>query len=165
MSGIDEARASRSCSTCRSRKRKCTREIPKCSLCSRYDKICDYSDDLSGSQLGHPPKEVVVPTNRTMVASKSQEGNRTSSPSYTESSTDQHLISLHRQQSAAPPSTFPSLFFLDSPAFEYGKYTIEKPLLVLPDAYLCHLGDSAETQNSMKRFFTTVHSWFPIGTA
>ncbi|TGO26391.1 hypothetical protein BPAE_0060g00060 [Botrytis paeoniae] len=109
----------------------------------------------------YPPKEVTAPTNRAIGASRSQEGNGIS-PSYTESSTDQHLISLHRHQSAAPSSTFPSLFFLDSRAFEYGKYTIEKPLIVLPNEYLCYLGDSAETQNSMNRFFATVHSWFPI---
>ena len=60
------------------------------------------------------------------------------------------------------PSSFPSLFFLDSNAFEYERFQIQAPHVKVPPGALTALGNSAELREMIEYYFSTVHSYFPI---
>ncbi|KAI7190102.1 hypothetical protein KC352_g21796 [Hortaea werneckii] len=67
------------------------------------------------------------------------------------------------QQPAWPaPSSFPSLFFLDSSAFEYERFQIQMPHIRVPSGALAALGSSAELRFMIENFFSSVHTYFPI---
>ncbi|KAH8586621.1 hypothetical protein B0O99DRAFT_644030 [Bisporella sp. PMI_857] len=48
--------ARRSCLRCRSQKRKCDREFPKCSVCIRLEKDCKYAEPISPQSMTASPK-------------------------------------------------------------------------------------------------------------
>ena len=75
------------------------------------------------------------------------------------------LSSVVPQGQQAPwpaPSTFPSLFFLDSNAFEYERFQVQTPYIKVPPGALSALGNSAELRGMIENYFVTVHAYFPI---
>lgn len=163
MPETDQTRTTRqSCGTCRKRKRKCTKELPKCALCIRYDKPCDYSEDLRENQIDRLQRTVTELAGR-LETTRSEQRVRGATPSPIPTNLPNPEISEHSQPTAFV-SRFPPLFFLDSAAFEYKKYTVEKPFISLPGEYLRYLGNSVQMSTTAEKFFGTVHTWFPIGT-
>jgi hypothetical protein len=59
-------------------------------------------------------------------------------------------------------STFPSLYFLDSNAFEYERFQINPPYIRVPPGALGALGSAAELRDMIEHYFATVQSYFPI---
>ncbi|KAH7348393.1 putative fungal-specific transcription factor [Rhexocercosporidium sp. MPI-PUGE-AT-0058] len=127
--------AEHACTSCRSRKRKCDKLLPTCSLCTRKSLTCSYT-----TRAGHdasPPPPYLTPT-------------FTLSPAH---------------QSAASTSTrntFPPVFFLDSKIFQLSQ--LEIPTLSIPTpAYLPPLiGEFNTWRSTAANFFDTVHRWLPI---
>ena len=60
------------------------------------------------------------------------------------------------------PSSFPSLFFLDSNAFTYERFQIQAPYVRVPPGALTALGSSGELREMIEHYFATVHTYFPI---
>lgn len=60
------------------------------------------------------------------------------------------------------PSTFPSLFFLDSEAFDYERYQIQPPYVKVPPGALSALGNSTELRQMIEQYFETVQTYFPM---
>jgi hypothetical protein len=62
----------------------------------------------------------------------------------------------------AKPSTFPTMFFLDSEAFNYARASIPKPMISVPGEVLSLLGSAADIQDLCGNFFLTIHTWLPF---
>ncbi|KAI9764835.1 MAG: hypothetical protein M1840_007981 [Geoglossum simile] len=61
-----------------------------------------------------------------------------------------------------PASLYAPLLFLDSDAYDYGRFTIPKPRMLVPPEILETLGDIGEVQAIIDTYFLTVHTWMPI---
>jgi Fungal specific transcription factor domain len=61
-----------------------------------------------------------------------------------------------------PASLYAPLLFLDSDAYDYGKFTIPKPRMLVPPEILDALGDIGELRAIIDTYFLTVHTWMPI---
>lgn len=60
------------------------------------------------------------------------------------------------------PTTFPSMFFLDSDAFEYDRFHVQMPYVKVPPGALTALGSSAELREMIELYFATIHTYMPI---
>ncbi|KAI9704054.1 MAG: hypothetical protein M1820_005676 [Bogoriella megaspora] len=60
------------------------------------------------------------------------------------------------------PSPFPSLFFLDSHDFTYGRFTVQRPHMTVPQDILDLIGDHAATMDLLEKYFANTHRWMPI---
>ncbi|KAI9785945.1 MAG: hypothetical protein M1839_008211 [Geoglossum umbratile] len=63
---------------------------------------------------------------------------------------------------SSPASLYAPLLFLDSDAYEYGRFTIPKPRMPVPSEVLETLGDIGEVQSIIDTYFLTVHTWMPM---
>ncbi|KAK7219015.1 hypothetical protein V2G26_007018 [Clonostachys chloroleuca] len=140
--------AVRACVACRKQKRKCTREVPECSLCSKNGRPCEYA---VGSRAAPYPEE------RSRVAPRIQ--NPTIMPF------DSAVEAPSSNESTAPgllpgENHFPALFFLDSSYFQQTKSLLQMPTLELPPEF-----DSINAQTNMHDvdvYFNSIHTFLPI---
>lgn len=178
------ALAPQACQNCRKQKRKCDKALPVCGLCSRIGRICDYSIE---SQAAAPSSEEFASlrqkvadleslltrtaTNNHSATSNGSNGgvvvgsNGSWGNGLSNGSSPANLLSPSPQsnQCAWPgPSTFPSLFFLDSEAFEYERFQIQAPYVRVPPGALTALGSSTELRQMIEHYFETVQTYFPI---
>jgi Fungal Zn(2)-Cys(6) binuclear cluster domain len=146
MTDTRPAVSTRACLTCRQQKRKCTKEIPECSLCRKNKRHCDY--------------ETGYPVNDSQVLS----GLSTSSSSTLPFPGDS-FSSLSGVTAPVPtPAGLPPLFFLDSMYFQQARnlpWAI--PRLNPPPELLGHFRGQSQVQFNVDVYFTSVHSFFPIG--
>ncbi|KAF5011212.1 hypothetical protein FDECE_2666 [Fusarium decemcellulare] len=123
--------ATRACSTCRRGKRRCTKEIPTCSLCRKNGKQCDYGT------VGSPATDSESPIQRP---SNSHPPNRASQSTL--------FVAPPPPPSFTVPvpanRDFPALFFLDSSYFELHKHSLEKQRLNLPQELIGRLSGQAQ---------------------
>ncbi|KAK4541915.1 hypothetical protein LTR36_007279 [Oleoguttula mirabilis] len=161
------------CASCRKQKRKCDKLLPRCSLCQRIGRSCDYSDD---SRAPVPSTEEFMTLRQEVAELKNLLSGSvaTARSNGTSSSGNEHsdltmsngspadILSAPGQPVWPGPSSFPSFFFLDSNAFEYERFQIQSPHVRVPPGALTALGNSAELRAMIEDFFGTVHTYFPI---
>lgn len=161
----------------RKQKRKCNKQLPRCELCQRIGRTCDYSDD-SRASLPSPEdfsalrQEVAelktllagaAATAQSNGSSNGTSGNFSSSGPLGAISSPTTVLSPLNDHPAWPgPSSFPSLFFLDSNAFEYERFTIQAPYVRVPPGALTVLGNSAELRGMIENYFENPHKYFPV---
>ncbi|KAI9868189.1 MAG: hypothetical protein M1813_006934 [Trichoglossum hirsutum] len=54
------------------------------------------------------------------------------------------------------------LLFLDSDAYDFGRFAIPKPRVLAPPETMDALGDITEVQMMVETYFLTAHTWMPI---
>ena len=133
--------APQACASCRKQKRRCDKQLPACSLCQRIGRICDYRPDAQAASGLPSPEDFVALQQqvanletllRSSVASPpGSNGHSSSNGSQNISSANSPangglLSSSGCQPNWQPPSTFPSLYFLDSNAFMYEKFQVRR---------------------------------------
>ncbi|EHK23049.1 uncharacterized protein TRIVIDRAFT_116851, partial [Trichoderma virens Gv29-8] len=130
--------ASQACVACREKKRKCSRELPSCSLCRRNRRRCCY-----------PPK-AVTPTMDTVNSYTLQQVS--ASQAYAGYA---GLLTAQQEE-------FPALFFLDFYTFKDRNHVIPTPKTPLSDHYYKQLGSSEQLRYDIDSYFASVHVSFPI---
>lgn len=143
--------AVRACVACRKQKRKCTREVPECSLCSKNGRPCEY---VVGSRAAPNPDD------HSRVAPRIQ--NPTVMPVQT---VDSAATTPSSNEPTAPrllpvENHFP-LFFLDSSYFQHTNSLLQMPTIELPPEF-----DSIGAQSNMHDvnvYFSSIHTFLPIG--
>ncbi|KAK6839188.1 hypothetical protein PG987_005054 [Apiospora arundinis] len=151
------------CHACRRLKRRCTKEVPSCSLCIRLDKDCSYparaykpSLDSSGA--------AATTTSRIGAGGTASEGRSTTTTTTTQSSPER------RRETKA----FPALYFLD-PENTVPRLASSSTVCLQydsSDGLLDGLWDSLVQDDDdngppslevlVNRYFATVHGWLPI---
>ncbi|KAH8646924.1 hypothetical protein BGZ61DRAFT_469955 [Ilyonectria robusta] len=142
--------AVRACVACRKQKRKCTREVPECSLCSKNGRPCEYA---VGSRAAPNPDH------HSRVAPRIQ--NPTVMPVQT---VDSAATTPSSNEPTAPrllpvENHFP-LFFLDSSYFQHTNSLLQMPTIELPPEF-----DSIGAQSNMHDvdvYFSSIHTFLPI---
>ena len=188
QSGADLA--PQACVSCRKQKRKCDKQLPTCSLCQRIGRQCDYSADTHNPAPSPEEfaalREQVASLEQLLRSNVSGNGSVASNSS---SGTDPSLLShtasngngsngSHGSNGNTPsnfnlyspghipvwpgPSSFPSLFFLDSNAYEYERFQIQAPYVKVPPGALTALGSSQQLREMIEEYFSTVHTYFPM---
>lgn len=164
------------CASCRKQKRKCDKQLPTCGLCQRIGRSCDYSDDSravapSPEEFSALRQEVAELKNLLRSggltvsdgSTQSSNGNFGIHTSISSNNSPTAILPPPGQSSAWPgPSPFPSLFFLDSNAFEFERFQIQAPFVRVPPGALTALGNSSELRQMIERYFASVHTYFPI---
>lgn len=171
--------APQACGSCRKQKRRCDKQLPTCSLCLRIGRNCGYSAETQTNQPS--PEEFAALKDQvasleqllrtTTQSSGSLQSGTNGTPNGSSSNSSNSLngnspASLLLSPGQPPPWTgpasFPSLFFLDSNAFEYERFQIQAPHVKVPPGALTALGSSAELREMIEHYFATVHVYYPI---
>jgi len=143
-------RAEQSCASCKRLKRRCSKDLPACQLCSRVGRRCDYSSIPS------------TPTRSDTEPRAERTGNRTGTPAFFPSRSDVSLGPFVSDVSSKASSELATCF-LDSVATRGVEVTPPSTLLwrdVCPNGEDISKG---EASNILDRYFSTTHSWLPIG--
>ncbi|KAK3710452.1 hypothetical protein LTR37_010295 [Vermiconidia calcicola] len=171
--------AAQACASCRKQKRRCDKRLPICSLCSRIGRHCDYSTDAqtaSPSQEDFAALRDQVSNLEQLLRGVTQGNGLLSNTSNGGSSNDSANGSSHLSHGSSPAglltpnsalasagqTPFPSIFFLDSSAFQYERFQIQHPHVKVPPGALVALGNSAELREMIEHYFSTLHNYFPI---
>jgi hypothetical protein len=182
--------APQACASCRKQKRKCDKQLPTCSLCQRIGRQCDYSADTHNPAPS--PEEFAALREQVANLEQLLRSNVSGNSSVTSNSsngTDPTLLSLtasngngsngiNGSNGSTPSnfnlyspghipvwpgaSSFPSLFFLDSNAYEYERFQIQAPYVKVPPGALTALGSSQQLREMIEEYFATVHTYFPM---
>ncbi|KAL4964255.1 uncharacterized protein BDV14DRAFT_78055 [Aspergillus stella-maris] len=133
------------CKSCKDRKRKCDKALPKCSLCARKKLRCDYRYDRIESN--------------TLVSSSSP-----GAPTATATATLSHSSANDNIRAAVPPVTLSTILFLDPTLLQHGPLQLELDHhgTQIPTDLVAGLGGVEEIRLVTDEFFTTVHLWMPI---
>ncbi|KAI9836990.1 MAG: hypothetical protein M1819_000639 [Sarea resinae] len=168
IDGLDSniPRAAQACNACRRQKRRCSKEMPCCSLCLRMGRPCDYSDSSptpTADDFHFLWKKVQNLEDRLEGRRPvSSSGSPTPISKSSSSPTGEALFGSALTNGWRATPSFPPLFFLDSEEFAHGNYSVQKPHMHLPVEILDILGDTAEIQAMVATYFATVHTWLPI---
>lgn len=175
--------APQACSSCRKQKRKCDKQLPSCGLCQRIGRVCDYAPEPQTSAaspeefsalrqevadlrslLSHTVNSTVPISNNHSNGSYGSNGHVSLNGSMSLDNSPAKFLSPSSNGAQAWPSasSFPSLFFLDSNAFEYERFQIQAPFVRVPPGALTALGSSAELRAMIEEYFSTVHTYFAI---
>ena len=136
--------AQQACASCRKQKRRCDKQLPACALCLRIGRICDYSpdsqpvapspEDFAALRQQVADLEHLLRSNSAGAAvhsnasngSHSSNGTSNNDPSLLSNAASPLGILSPNNQAVWPgPTSFPSLFFLDSNAFEYERFQFQ----------------------------------------
>ncbi|PLB47453.1 hypothetical protein P170DRAFT_478302 [Aspergillus steynii IBT 23096] len=137
MSASNAPCATYACLPCRTLKRKCTRELPVCSLCLRLNKICDYAATNNQASNIEPVQA------DTSSAGQADLG------------------------SAQPISTIPRLiqlptrYFLDSDSHQAAGYS-SAPRCTVPPSMIDCLVYVEDYQSICDAYFSSIQAWFPF---
>ncbi|KAJ0416860.1 hypothetical protein BJY00DRAFT_325886 [Aspergillus carlsbadensis] len=142
------AKASQVCKSCKDRKRKCDKALPKCSLCARKNLRCDYRYNRTQSAALLSPTSPAAPE-----ATGTDTGGTLSRPPLNDNPT-----------AAIPPLTLSTILFLDPTLLQHGPLQLElyQHGTHIPTDLLNILGGPEEIRLMTNEFFTTVHLWMPI---
>ncbi|KAH7391218.1 hypothetical protein BKA64DRAFT_96909 [Cadophora sp. MPI-SDFR-AT-0126] len=135
-----------SCNACKDRKRKCDRGLPKCSLCSRRNLICEY-----------PTRR-----RRELSQSQTQSQNYPSPQSSIAASTSASQIPIANSALSPPTSEFPPVFYLDNAVFQNSLVSKPFPISPIPLSITSLIGDTSNWSSVAATYFKTVHTWMPI---
>ncbi|KAL2127946.1 hypothetical protein VTI74DRAFT_9936 [Chaetomium olivicolor] len=128
--------AQQACRSCKSRKRKCDKALPKCSSCAKRGQTCEYSWPEANT-----PSATVSTVERGWYPSPLYEA----------------------QQPEGRTVDFPTILFLDPSLLRHGQVdTASGPAMSVPPHILQLLGDLDEIRSSAGRFFRHIHQWMPF---
>lgn len=144
--------AQRACFTCRKQKRKCTRELPECSLCLKHGRRCDYDEAIPAPT--HPDVQQLPASHPHLSASSP--GNTHVSPLRANGSSQDLALPLLAQ------SKFPASFFLDHDVFQLLGRSIEPATVKFPLSILDPVRDQARIRSDVDIYFNSTHTLFPI---
>ncbi|KAJ5728920.1 uncharacterized protein N7483_003428 [Penicillium malachiteum] len=131
-SGLDPA--PQACQSCRSRKRKCDRALPRCASCAKHDRPCEY---------WRP-----APTPRSVTACTPENPWFISPPN----DDNPNIQSID----------FSSILFLDPGLLQHGLVETVRFAPPVPPHILHLLGDLDEIRLTAERFFNHIHRWMPF---
>ncbi|KAL2698184.1 hypothetical protein AAEP93_010894 [Penicillium crustosum] len=126
--------APQSCQSCRSSKRKCDKALPRCSLCAKRNRSCEYwrPEPLSHSAIASSPERGWYP-------------------------------SPLDEQADIQTIDFPTILFLDPALLQHSLLeTLPTAGTTVPQDILQLLGDLDEIQLTAMRFFKHIHQWMPF---
>jgi hypothetical protein len=147
--GDQPGRAEQSCASCKRLKRRCSKDLPTCQLCSRVGRRCDYSPIPST-----PTRSDTEPRNDRIRG-------RTGTPASVPFRSDVPLVSNVPSKGSSELATC----FLDSVATRGVEVTPPSTLLWRD---ICPDGEDISKDEASKildRYFSTTHSWLPIGAS
>jgi hypothetical protein len=152
MDSIDNQpeRAEQSCASCKRLKRRCSKDLPTCDLCSRVGRRCNYSTTPS------------TPTRSDADVAIERIQSRTDTPSSFPFRSEVSLGSFVSNVQSEVSSDLATCF-LDSVATR-GIDVALPGMLLWRD--LCPGSEDIskdEASNIIDRYFSTTHSWLPIG--
>lgn len=152
----DQALAKTACSACHRLKRKCTRELPRCALCKRVGRCCDYSaSPATPSSLA-----------RSATRRESHESaHRWRDPAISPRQTYELRSAPSPRTSSIATTRFPAAWFLDSVYCRGSQMALpEAPAWdVLVHEPACLTVEQA--QNAAEQYFATTQTWLPISKA
>ncbi|KAK3670152.1 hypothetical protein LTR78_009999 [Recurvomyces mirabilis] len=163
--------AAQACTTCRKQKRKCDKILPSCGLCIRIGRPCDYSDEIRGSGAAPSPEDFVALRQEVAelknllsqgVVTPAQSNGGSNGHNNSHGSSPYSALAGNGRPMGQSSSSFPSLYFLDSNAFEYERSQIQAPYIRPPPSILACLGNSLDLRGMIEHYFDTVHTYFPI---
>ncbi|KAL0939844.1 fungal specific transcription factor [Colletotrichum truncatum] len=130
--------APQSCRQCRRLKRKCPREFPSCSLCTRLGKTCQYPAGRKayGSPQGESEKPQFISTPTPSIDSEIWSG------------------------TTKPYSSFPTTFFLDTDIFQPVSHDSLSGTCSVPKYVLELLGQ--DLVSVCNAYFSSIDPWFPF---
>lgn len=143
-------RAEQSCASCKRLKRRCSKDLPTCQLCSRVGRRCDY------------PSFPSTPTRSDTEPRAERIRGRRETPASFPFRSDASLAPFISNAPSKQSSELATCF-LDSVATRGVEVTPPSTLLwrdVCPDGENI---SKAEASNILDRYFSTTHSWLPIG--
>lgn len=160
QNGVYGTYATHACQTCRKQKRKCTKELPKCSLCTRLSRECMYMDPS-------PPPHDETQALRARIAELEfalarQQAEQVQVQVGHTSSISQAFTHLARNVNTNPLQKFPAVFFLDYEVFQEDRMTITNPEVPIPDDIYGILRDINGLRRIAGLYFCNTHMWFPI---
>lgn len=126
------AKAAQACVPCRRQKRKCDKDLPKCGLCSRMGRLCDYTDvqqaptvdDLMSVQIK------LVELERRLNQKEQHNGSSVALPPALDAVSEKPPLWMPAQ------SRFPSAMFLDMECFSCAGLSVPKPAVEIPKVLL-----------------------------
>ena len=132
--GLMIPRANQACVACRKQKRKCTKELPTCELCTRMGRSCDYADSQPA-----PTAEDLVSLQIRLIELENKLNNRQAlSPA---SSAEKEMVSVPSARIApwtpSPANTFRTPLFLDLDVFKWKSMQNPKPNVEIPMVSPC----------------------------
>ncbi|OGM47969.1 hypothetical protein ABOM_002681 [Aspergillus bombycis] len=143
-------RAINACLTCRKQKRKCTKERPRCFVCRKTGRACDYtpidrSSTTAADNTGSPDSQETgengpLPRRRT------------------------HPNGYEKSARGAGSSIMNGLstLFLDSDVSPDRSYLESNTRIALPPEYLRYLRSPAQVRYEVDVYLNSVHTFFPI---
>ncbi|GAB1198422.1 hypothetical protein APSETT444_007741 [Aspergillus pseudonomiae] len=144
------SRAINACLTCRKQKRKCTKERPRCFVCRKTGRACDYTpigrrSATATDTIGSPDPEETG--ENVSLASRSA-----------------HPSGYEKSAMSAGSSTTNGLFtlFLDSEVSPDRSYLESNTRITLPPEYLPYLRSPAQVRHEVDVYLNSVHTFFPI---
>lgn len=156
--------AATTCMLCRKRKRRCSRDIPACSLCKKNDITCEYP------AISRPPAS--YERRKDQVATPAVRRSRSQSPpvDLDAAASLVPLVSSPRPAPLAPtPAStaapaaaqdeFPAVFFLDFAVFQQRRLVVPTPSLEPPGWSL----EQSSRMFDVDVYFNSVHTFLPIG--
>ncbi|KAF2098743.1 hypothetical protein NA57DRAFT_56389 [Rhizodiscina lignyota] len=167
--------AALACKSCRANlqrklKRKCTRELPACSLCVRLEKNCEYPlqphRDDSSSDGSKTLAERIQYLEQKFVQQEHAPTSNTQEPdvSFAGTTSATSNLPIPPWTSWAPPSrsrAFPELYILDSDSFSKNAPEALDPGMPLPPDVVDTLLSSG-IQKICDEYFSGTHSWLPV---
>lgn len=150
--------APHACQTCRRQKRRCTKELPRCSLCVRLSRECNYTDISLPTSDDVQTLQARVAELEAQLADQRSEGGSSASTTFT----PQTQSALARNVNTNPLHKFPAVFFLDFEIFQEDRMTIRPPEIPIPDDIYSILEDIEGLRKIAGMYFCNTHSWFPI---
>ncbi|KAL4874321.1 hypothetical protein BJY04DRAFT_225143 [Aspergillus karnatakaensis] len=136
MALTDTSHATYACLPCRTLKRKCTRELPVCSLCVRLNKVCDYT--ATNTHRGGSAAQVEIPERDTGF--------------YARDSIPPNVSGL---------SSFPANFFLDSESHQQLSESNRTSTTVSPKG-LEFLDTPEDCFVICNEYFASIQPWLPF---
>ncbi|KAE8395988.1 fungal-specific transcription factor domain-containing protein [Aspergillus alliaceus] len=142
------SRATNACLTCRKQKRKCTKEKPRCSVCRKTGRACDYTPISRNSGSAKDAAE--------SSESQGTTGNGPQSPK------SAHLTGFESNALKTPTMSGLSTLFLDSDISPERSYLESNRNIAFPPVYFRYLRGSAQVQHEVDVYFNSVHTFLPI---
>ncbi|KAF3403264.1 hypothetical protein DPV78_003533, partial [Talaromyces pinophilus] len=126
------------CRSCKIRKRKCNKALPKCSWCTKRNLPCEYSRP--------------TPTRHSAFSSASSrfQWNQLSPDEYSNGSSGTQSIN------------YLTLLFLDPSILQHGQVEIPPAVASVPPHILRLIGGEKDIHDTAAKFFDHIHLWMPF---
>ncbi|KAK2023933.1 hypothetical protein LX32DRAFT_570781 [Colletotrichum zoysiae] len=152
MSSITQRMASQACRACRRLKRKCSKDLPACSLCVRLRKECDYSDSMPTDNITSPDG-----------AGTPHHLERSPYGSQSPRTIETLLLRIgFRDPGQRPITRFPPEFFLDQ---DQSSPLMTNALAPSRQSSVMHIASDYLESDRLalcERYFTSFHTWLPV---